>query len=776
LKQRANKSKGGGKPGKPPGQNPRRPPEPPPTSGRQWLFRLSALVVLPLLLLVVLEVGLRLAGYGYATGFFEKVQIGKKEFFVNNENFSLRFFPPHLARTPEPVMLEAKKPADTYRIFILGESAARGEPEPPYAASRYLETLLNERYPGTHFEVVNLGITAINSHVILPIARDCAKADGDLWIIYMGNNEMVGPFGAATVFGAKAPPLGLVRLNLAIQKTRIGQLLVDVSRKLKGKSSNRSWDGMNMFVGNQLRADDPRKEVVYQNFQQNLNDIVKVGLASGATILLNTVAVNLRDSPPFASMTKASLSLAERAQFDQLLSEASADAARSNFAGAAQKFEEAAKVDPLFPELHYRWGECLLALTNDAGARAQFQAACDVDALPFRADSRINGAIQKAGKQFAGDRLALFDAASALGKNLPAGVCGQETFFEHVHFTFDGNYQLGQAWAQQVEKMLPAEITRTGRTNVWAAQETCDQLLGLTDWNRRLVTERMIERLQHPPLSSQANNARRMLRLQDEVNDLRQRMNPAMAQTAVNIYLAAINRAPQDPVLHENFAEFLETIGDVKQAESQWQQVQDLRPYNWEPFYRAGLLLIKQNQWVEAETALKKVLTLSPGLAEGWRNLGVVYLGAGKFDLALQSYNRARQLEPQNASYCADAGMALSKMNRHGEALQNYRAAVKLEPDSWVAHLALGHELVVANQIAEAEGEFGEVIRLRPDNSHAHLNLGVLLAKQGQLDEAQREFEAALRLEPGNGNAQEYLTRVREMKKHAPQFTSPGMQ
>ncbi|MGB8368108.1 MAG: hypothetical protein WCF71_02315 [Verrucomicrobiia bacterium] len=78
----------------------------------------------------------------------------------------------------------------------MGESAARGEPEPPYAASRYLETLLNERFPNTHFEVINLGITAINSHVILPIARDCAHADGDLWIIYMGNNEMVGPFGA----------------------------------------------------------------------------------------------------------------------------------------------------------------------------------------------------------------------------------------------------------------------------------------------------------------------------------------------------------------------------------------------------------------------------------------------------------------------------------------------------------------------------------------------------------------------------------------------------
>ena len=75
-----------------------------------------------------------------------------------------------------------------------------------------MEVLLRERYPGVNFEVVNVAITAINSHVIVPIARECARYQGDLWIIYMGNNEMIGPFGAATVFGAKAPPWPLVRL------------------------------------------------------------------------------------------------------------------------------------------------------------------------------------------------------------------------------------------------------------------------------------------------------------------------------------------------------------------------------------------------------------------------------------------------------------------------------------------------------------------------------------------------------------------------------------
>ena len=719
---------------------------------------------MPLLLLGGLEIILRLSGYGYPTGFFEKVCIGQKDFLVNNENFSMRFFPPQLARWPGPVMMEAKKPANTYRIFILGESAARGEPEPPYAASRYLETLLSECFPNTHFEVINLGITAINSHVILPIARDCAMADGDLWIIYMGNNEMVGPFGAATVFGQKAPPLGFVRLNLVIQKTRIGQLLVDLGRKLKGKKTNASWAGMKMFIGNQLRADDPRKKVVYQNFERNLNDIVRVGLDSGAKILLNTVAVNLKDCPPFASLINSNLPAADRAQFDRFYAEACSAEAQNNFAGAAQKFAQAAKLDPQFPELQYRWGECSLALNNFADARGHFQTACDVDALPFRADSRINGAIQKNGWQLAGDRLFFFDAAAVLATNTAENLCGQETFYEHVHFNFDGNFRLGRAWAEQVEKMLPAAFSRNAGTNGWMSQEMCERRLGLTDWNRCAVTEMVMDRLHRPPLSGQSHNAERLLALRNEAKELRQRMNPTTAVKAAEIYQAAIQRSPQDHWLVENFAEFFESAGDLKSAAVQRQRVCELLPHDCTASYQAGRLLSALDQWAEAEAALTKAVTLRPRLTEAWFELGNVHLGTEKFELALHDYKRAAELEPLDATYCSYVGKALSKLNRHAEAIQYYGQALQRQPDLWETHFALGDELVAANQIAEAGKEYAEVVRLKPANALAHLDLGVMQARLGQFDEALRQFEETLRLEPGNQQAREYIDRVRGWK------------
>jgi tetratricopeptide (TPR) repeat protein len=733
---------------------------------RRWPFRLIALVVMPLLVLGALEIILRLAGYGYATGFFAKIRTGEGEFLVNNESFSRRFFPPGLERSPSPVMLEAKKPSNTYRIFILGESAARGDPEMPYAASRYLEELLKERFPKTHFEVANLGMTAIDSHVIVPIARESARTGGDLWIIYMGNNEMVGPFGAATVFGAKAPPLALVRLNLALQTTRVGQLLVELGRKLKGRGPNASWGGMEMFLGNQLRPDDPRKEAVYQNFARNLHDIIRAGLDSGAKILLNTVAVNLKDCPPFASLTNSNLPPAERARFDQFYAQACSAEAQHDLAGASQKFALASKVASQCADLQYRWGQCSLALSNLAAAREHLQKACDDDALPFRADSRINGAIEMAGHQFASEKLAFFDAAAALENDLPSGLCGQETFYEHVHFNFDGNFRLGRAWANQVAKMLPAEISRQAGANGWASREICERRLGLTDWDRYATTEMVLVHLREPPLSGQSNSAERLTWFENEAGQLRQRMNPATAQKASQIYQEAIQHSPRDHFVVENFAQFLEAAGDLKQAAAQWQRDSELLPHDCMSYYMTGRSLNSLGQWAEAASSLTRAVTLRPRLTDAWYELGFAHLQTEKFELALHDCERAAQLDPREARYCAFIGKALSKLNRHAEAIQRYRQALQMKPNLWLVHIALGDELAAAHQIGEAKNEYMKAVRLKPDYAQAHLDLGVMEDKLGLLDDAVEQFEETLRLEPGNQSVREYIERLKNAKNH----------
>jgi len=734
------------------------------TPGRRWLFRLLAML-LPVSAVLVIELCLRLAGYGYSTAFFKEVRDGERTFVVDNERFSRRFFPPELARWPSSFRFEAKKPPALRRIFILGESAAMGDPQPAFGAGRYLEVLLRERFPGQRFEVINLGITAINSHVILPIARECAQQDGDLWIIYMGNNEMVGPFGAATVFGSRAPPLALVRLYLAIQRTRVGQVFVAGWRKFGGKPEHATWGGMRMFLRNQIPLDDPRRETVYRNFERNLRDIVRIGLDSGAKVLLNTISVNLLDCPPFASMSDSNLPAADRAQFDRLYAEGLSVDKTGAFSAAVARFEAAARIDPQFAELQFRWATCLLRLTNVA-AREHFQLACDVDALPFRADTGVNSAIRTLGRQLGASNLVLCDAEGELAKASRNGVAGDESFFEHVHFNFEGNYRLGLAWAERVAQSLALP---PNSSSAWASQATCEEHLGLTDWNRLFVIQSVTRRMGQPPFSSQFNNVERVQAVRaQEAKLLQQNAQPGAREKAQTILGAAIRRAPDDNFLSEGLANFLEAIGDAKGAVAAYRRITESMPHDFYACLQLGRLLGEHGQRKEAQGLLTRATQLRPSLPEPWYELGVVVASGSRYAEALDCFERAVQLRPQDGTYLAYKAKTLSRLHRRAEAIQIYREAIQMRRGGWEAHFELAGELAAAGEVAESIREYAEVLRLNPRHAVSHVNLGVMLVRQNRLNEAIQQFEDALRIDPQYKEAQEYLDRVRSRRAQKP--------
>ena len=586
-------------------------------------MRMVAATLVPLFLLGFLEFGLRVAGFGYSTRLFLPLKIGDGEFLVPNEKFTRRFFPPALARTPLSGRMAAHKPKGTYRIFLLGESAAYGDPDPSFGVGRYLEALLQERYPASRFEVVNVGITAINSHVILPIARECARHDGDLWVVYMGNNEMIGPYGAGTVFGERAPALGVVRTALALKTTRVGQLIDQMVTGLRGDSAApKSWDGIAMFSKNQLRHDDPKRLQAYQNFKGNLDDVLRVGKAAGVPVILSTVAGNLRDCSPFASLHPAGLAPTRQQEWDRLFQEGSAMEAAGSFQPALDAYAKAAAIDAGFAELQFRIGTCQLALKNSAVALKAFELARDHDALSVRADTRINHIIKDAIHAGDGRSVAGVDAVQALASLTPDGIPGKELFYEHVHYTMAGNYLLARILAEKVASRLPAAITASGReqpADVEAA--ACDRRLAATLWDQKRLWDVALGRISGAPFTAQSSHPRNLEYCKARMKEVDSRTTPQSPARDNQMYLAALARYPDDTMVRWNYAQFFERTGRLPDAAAQGRLICDLLPHASYPHYFVGSVMARLGKMTEAADYLQRALDISPEFAQAHKEL-----------------------------------------------------------------------------------------------------------------------------------------------------------
>jgi tetratricopeptide (TPR) repeat protein len=614
---------------------------------RLWLFRLAALVIAPLLLLLLLEAGLRLAGVGHPMSFFLPMRIAGRDCLIENDRFGWRFFGPEMARAPFPFVIPKVKQPDTIRVFVFGESAAYGDPQPEFGLSRVLEALLDGRFPDKHFEVVNTAMTAINSHVILPIARDCAAQHGDFWVIYMGNNEVVGPYGSGAVFGPQAAGRALVRAGIAFKVTRLGQALGNLVRDVHKLPLNQSkWGEMVMFLHNHVRQDDPRMATVYGSFEENLDDIIDTGIHSGAKVLVSTVARNLKDCGPFASDHRPGLTVDDLSRWDNFYQTGIRAQEAGRPAEAIESYRKAAAIDDTYAEEHFRQGQCSLALEQYAEASGQFDIACDQDALRFRADSRINDTIRRATASREQRGAQLVDSEALMATQSPHGLTGEEFLYEHVHLNFEGNYLIARALAEQIGNALPATAQHP-----WPTPDDCARRLGWNDSVLRQAEMEILSRLINSPFREQANNRQQYERLFQQARQLQPADSPTSLREEKARTKAAANAAPDDWILQENLANLQRQTGDSAAA-------------------------------IES---LRNVVRLLPQSSDAWNGLGLALVAANKVDEAIAAFQEAIRLKPRLLEAHVNLGIALGNEHRNREALDQFEEVLRRDPNNKVA-------------------------------------------------------------------------------------------
>ena len=685
------------------------------------------------------EGALRLAGAGYPTTFFIARDGDTVE---TNERFAWRFMSRELARDPLAFRMARHKPANTVRIFILGESAAQGFPDAAFGFGRLLETMLRARHPEKHVEVVNTALTAVNSHAVREIARECLRYEPDLFLVYCGNNEVVGPFGPGTVFQSGMPPMGLIRLQLWLSRLRAWQELSRLAARLSpGRDAARQWAGMEIFLKRRVASDDPRLERVYAHFAANVRAVIRAAGRRAVPVVLCTVPVNLEACAPFASEHRRGLTDPEERRWREAYALGVNAESRAEWAEAARRYAEAAALDPRFAEVDFRRARCLAALGNSAGSGKAFSDARDHDALRFRADSRLNALLRDAA-QHGGPRVRLYDAEADLATRHDG------LFHEHVHPTFSGNYRLARGFLPHVEAALSLGEAPPDAGRPVLTEDECAARLAFTPWSR-WKSDRIIMTLMHRPpftlqFDRQAAFAQKLARFKEREMAA---VSPEEERRSIAAYDRALTEQPDGLGLRGNLVDLLSQSGDHQRALQEARILLSQRPRSTRAKLRVGDVLLCAGRYDEALPIFREVLQDRPEMPEVHGSLVGALIGQGRDDEALAAYRSAAARGCDTPALHSNVAVVLLKRGDLDGAEQHLRRALQWTDDP-VWHANLGAVLFRRQNYEAALSEFREAASSMPNDAACRYNLGRAWLAVGHTNEAIAEFQHALRISP----------------------------
>jgi tetratricopeptide (TPR) repeat protein len=539
-------------------------------SPRRWLARLALVVLSPTLAVFLTEGVLRLAGFGYSTRYFEEQPGQTPRTLTTNPQVAWQYYSRETATTPTPVLFPSAKAPGAKRVFVLGESAAAGTPDPAFGFARILEVMLRQQYPSNRLEVINAAMRGINSHVVLPIARECAALAPDLFVVYMGNNETIGLHAPSPNEFNLTPYPRLLRLLQWAKATRVYQLAQAGLNSIRSQRPNPRQD-IDYMRSQRLAFDDPKRTAVYSNFQRNLHALLGVIRDAGARGVVASVAVNVADFAPLGSLHRSDLGAGPLAEWEKHYADGVAAASAKQFELALARFQAALGLDDHHAELHYRLGQCARELGQFDLARRHLLLARDWDALQFRADSRLNGIVRAAAGQRQSEGLQFVDLENTLAGEDPTALKlpGREQFHEHVHFTFAGDYQTARL-------LMPAVTAALGLpppVGPLPARDECARVLAFTPIDDLNVRSAMAVQTSKPPFVDQADHAARQGEMERGLKDELNRTTMAHFEQASSVYREAMTRRPDDWMLHLNYANLLAQFGQYAPSLPEYQFV-----------------------------------------------------------------------------------------------------------------------------------------------------------------------------------------------------------
>lgn len=229
------------------------------------------------------------------------------------------------------------------------------------------------------------------------------------------------------------------------------------------------------------------------------------------------------------------------------------------------------------------------------------------------------------------------------------------------------------------------------------------------------------------------------------------------------LFSRALERYPDDPVMHYDLGVTLEEAGETRAAADHYRRAVEVRPTDARAHNNLGHLLAIAGREAEALAHFRRAVALEPGFAIAWNNLGNTLRATGRDGEALAAYRRAISIEPSPPEAMLNLAAALESLGRTDDAITQYRGYLASRPAEARAWQDLGVLLLRAGRAGSALDPLGTAVDLTHGRDPRMLYLlGEACFRVGDIERARQAVEQALAIDPLDPGVADSLAGLRD--------------
>ncbi|MGK7900211.1 MAG: tetratricopeptide repeat-containing serine protease family protein [Hormoscilla sp.] len=214
----------------------------------------------------------------------------------------------------------------------------------------------------------------------------------------------------------------------------------------------------------------------------------------------------------------------------------------------------------------------------------------------------------------------------------------------------------------------------------------------------------------------------------------------------------AININPKDSVLYMWRGEMLRNLERHAEAVEAYSQAIDIKPHPF-AYNNRGNARSDLGDNSGAIADYNKAIEIQPDDASAYVNRGVVRSDLGDNEGAIADYNKAIEIKPDYAVAYVNRGNVRSDLGDNNGALADYNKAIEIKPDDAVAYVNRGN---VRSDLGDNNGalaDFNKAIEIQPDYAEAYFSRGVERGNLGDNNGAIADFNKAIEIQPDYADA-----------------------